>query len=184
MSLSVRPGRRADAATIADIFVETWRDTYAGMLPDRMLVNMSVEAQAGYWQRLLAARRPEEVVRVVEDTKAGLVAFGSCGPLRRSKSKEGEVYTLYVRPVWQGLGIGRLLLAALLRALRERGCRQAMLWVVAANPSRFFYEAVGGVRAVERVQRLWGMDVPQIGYRWPDIDTALGGPLAPGSDAG
>lgn len=178
MSLTVRPGRPEDAAAIAAIFVETWRDTYAGMLPDRVLVNMSTEAQAGYWQRILASRRPEELVRVVEDTKAGLVAFGSAGPLRRSKSREGEVYTLYVRPAWQGRSLGRQLLAALLLGLRDRGCRQALVWVVAANPSRFFYEAVGGQRAVERVQRLWGEDIAQVAYRWPDIGAALKGPLA------
>lgn len=178
MSATIRPGQTDDAPSIADIFVETWRDTYAGMLPDRVLVNMSTEAQAGYWQRLLSGRRAAELVRVAESPKDGLIGFGSGGPLRRSRSKEGEVYTLYVRPAWQGRSVGRLLLAGLLRGLRDRGCRQALVWVVAANPSRFFYEAVGATRAVEKVERLWGVEVPQIGYRWPDIDTALKGPLS------
>ena len=32
----IRPARAADAAAIGRIHVETWRDTYAGMLPDRV----------------------------------------------------------------------------------------------------------------------------------------------------
>ena len=44
MSL-VRPARLADAEAIARIEVETWRTTYAGMLPDRVLLNMSERRQ-------------------------------------------------------------------------------------------------------------------------------------------
>jgi hypothetical protein len=55
-----------------------------------------------------------------------------------------------------------------------------MLWVLAQNPSRFFYEAMGSKRNIERTERLWGMDVPQIGYRWGDLASvfAEGGPCA------
>ena len=38
------------------------------------------------------------------------------------------------------------------------------------------------LKAYERSERLWGMDVPQIGYRWPDLATVLkeGGPCSRG----
>ena len=41
----VRPARLEDARAIARIEVETWRSTYAGMLPDRVLLNMSERRQ-------------------------------------------------------------------------------------------------------------------------------------------
>ena len=65
--------------------------------------------------------------------------------------------------------------------LRARGCAEAMLWVLAENPSRFFYEVMGGRRTYERVEKLWGKEVPQIGYRWSDLAKtfAEGGPCAP-----
>ena len=37
----IRPARLSDASTIADIQVETWRDTYAGLIPDRTLLGLS-----------------------------------------------------------------------------------------------------------------------------------------------
>jgi ribosomal protein S18 acetylase RimI-like enzyme len=177
---AVRAGIPEDAEKIAAAFVETWRDTYPGMLPDRVLVKMSDEAQAFYWSRLLAARRAREFVRVAVNERNALVGFGSAGPSRAQAKNEGEVYTLYVRPDFQNRGVGRKLICALLAGLRERGCYQAMLWVLAANPSRFFYEVMGGKKFLERSERLWGMDVAQIGYRWADLATlfAEGGPCS------
>lgn len=179
---AIRPGQPDDAEKIAAIFVEAWRATYPGMLPDRVLVKMSDEAQAFYWSRLLSARRAREFVRVAVRANGALAGFGSAGPGRDGARNEGEIYTLYVRPDWQNRGIGRGLICALLQGLRERGCYQAMLWVLAANPSRFFYEAMGGLKSYERSERLWGMDVAQIGYRWPDLATVFkeGGPCSRG----
>jgi len=177
---AVRAGIPEGAEKIAAIYVETWRETYPGMLPDRVLVKMSDEAQAFYWSRLLSARRAREFVRVAVDAKGSVTGFGSAGPERHAARHEGEIYTLYVRPDFQNRGIGRALICALLAGLRERGCHQAMLWVLAANPSRFFYEVMGGKKSLERSERLWGMDVPQIGYRWSDLADAFkeGGPCA------
>jgi GNAT superfamily N-acetyltransferase len=174
---AVRAGQPGDADKIAAIFVETWRATYPGMLPDRVLIKMSDEAQAFHWSRLLSARRAREFVHVAVTPGGALAGFGSAGPARDRRrygtGPEGEVYTLYVRPDWQNRGVGRALICALLKGLRERGCHQAMLWVLAANPSRFFYEAMGGQKAYERSERLWGMEVAQIGYRWPDLSAVF-----------
>lgn len=178
IGFAVRAGVPEDATKIASIFVETWRATYPGMLPDRVLVKMSDEAQAFYWSRLLSARRAREFVRVAVNASGALVGFGSAGPERRASRNDGEIYTLYVRPDFQNRGVGRALICALMQGLRERGCHQAMLWVLAANPSRFFYEAMGGRKSLERSERLWGMDVAQIGYCWTDLAALFkdGGP--------
>jgi ribosomal protein S18 acetylase RimI-like enzyme len=168
-TIIVRPAVVEDAEGIAHAFVETWRATYPGMLPDRVLINMSDEAQAGYWARTLAARRARELVRVAVSGKGTVLGFGSAGPERRGASRRGEIYTLYIRPDWQNRGLGRRIICTLFQGLRDRGYRSAMLWVLAANPSRFFYEAVGGRRAFEQTERLWGIAVPQIGYLWGDL---------------
>src|SRR5215471_14787409 len=95
--LFVRPATRDDAADIARIDVETWRSSYAGILPDKVLLNLTPGRLAGEWQSQLV-HRPDDV-RVAEWTGAGVIGFGSCGTIRHPvDGLAGEVHTLYVSP--------------------------------------------------------------------------------------
>jgi hypothetical protein len=49
----------------------------------------------------------------------------------------------------------------------------ALIWVLALNPSRFFYEVMGGKRVSEREEKLWGTVLNEIGYAWDDLASAL-----------
>ena len=109
---TIRRARLQDARTIARIEVETWRTTYAGMLPDRVLLRMSTERQAGSWAGFLR-QRPGDVLVAQQAQPTGdiVVGFGNCGPQRDALlGYAGEVYTLYIAPEAQGRGFGRLLL--------------------------------------------------------------------------
>jgi GNAT superfamily N-acetyltransferase len=165
-NITVRPSTPAEASRLAEIYVETWRTTYAGMLPDNVLLRMSVDQQTRRWRGYLDRPEARETVLTAEAVGQGAIGFGSAGPARRTGPQVGEVYTLYVLPDWQGQGAGRKLMEALFSHLRAADFTEALIWVVAANPSRFFYEAMGGQRTVERIERLWGVELAEIGYRW------------------
>lgn len=168
--LTIRNADPRDVAGIAGITVDTWRDAYAGILPDRVLLAMSTERQALEWRRTLDRDR----IKVAVDSQHGLVGFGSAGPARGDRlAYDGEVYTLYVQPDFQGKGIGAKLLTALFGALLLDGNRSAILWVLANNPARFFYESMGGKWVAVREETLWGVDLPERGYGWPDLEDAI-----------
>lgn len=170
--IGVRSARRGDAAAIGRIHVETWRDSYAGLLPDRELLRMSSEIEGGRWERSLGGR---EKVLVAEEDGA-VIGFGSCGRCRlRALPFDGEVYTLYVAPDHQGHGAGRALLTGLFGELASSGCKSALVWVLSENPSRFFYEAMGGRQVADREEDLWGTRVSECAYGWD----ALTAPCSP-----
>lgn len=165
---TLREAELGDAEAIARVHVETWRAAYAGVVPDHYLIGMSVEGQSFQWKKLL--RRPAErhLTLVAEVPGVGIVGFGSAGQARsRPPPATGEIYTLYVATDWQGRGIGRALLQALLGRLARQGHAAAYLWVLAANPSRFFYERVGGQRVAQQVERFAGTELEEYAYRWP-----------------
>lgn len=171
----VRKAHSADADAIARIYVESWRDTYAGLVPDHVLLGMSQRRQAADWRAAIVHRRRAQRV-VVAEGPTGLLGFGSCGPARGTELPyRGEIYTLYVDPDHRGEGVGRALLGALFGALLRDGIGSALVWVLAENPARFFYEALGGRFIAVRDERLWGTVLSQRAYGWDDLAAAAGG---------
>jgi len=167
---AIRRASPADGRAIARVHVETWRSTYAGILPDRVMIDMRVEEKAAQWRKLISRQTRREVTLVAIAPGAGIVGFASGGPAAGAQLPyEGEIHTLYVLPDFQERGIGRLLLRGCFGALHARGMNSAFLWVLAQNPSRFFYEAMGGKRVGERDETLWGVVVQEAAYAWPDL---------------
>ncbi len=178
--IRIRRASRSDAAAIARVHVETWQSAYAGLLPDSMLVGMSDVRQAAWWTRLLADPGEARGVFVADDQDMGVVGFGSCGLVRDKPEgldgreiRVGEVYTLYVEPDFQNMGLGRRLLDALFRQLRADGFDTAVLWMLADNPTRFFYEGLGGQQVGERTDTFAGADVDEVAYAWRDLEAPV-----------
>jgi ribosomal protein S18 acetylase RimI-like enzyme len=178
--MRIRRASRDDAAAIARVHVETWQSAYAGLLPDAMLAGMSDVRHAAMWSKTLADRSEQRGVFVADDEDAGVVGFGSCGPVRDTpegldgtEQRVGEVYLLYVETDFQNQGIGRRLLDALFRQLRADGFDTAVLWMLAENPTRFFYEGLGGQQVGERTDTFAGADVDEVAYAWRDLEAPL-----------
>lgn len=167
----VRPAGRApgDASGIARVYIDTWRATYAGIVPDHVLTRMQPSRQQRMWECALSSRDSGQFTLVAETSADGIVGFGGAGRRRGPPSYDGEVYTLYVDPDYQGRGIGRQLLTDLFQGLAARGAKSALIWVLAANPSRYFYEAMGGRYVAERQETMWGTRLAEVGYGWDDL---------------
>lgn len=168
--LTIRYAGLDDADAIARVYVDAWRSAYPGVIPDQVLVRMSVRAQARQWALVLERRGRQQVVVVAECRHAGIIGMGSCGEARvRSLPQSGEIYTLYVAPGHQEKGVGSALLFGLFDALADRGLNSALVWVLDSNPARFFYEAMGGRRVAWRVETLWNKELTQLAYGWDDV---------------
>ncbi len=171
--IGIRMARPTDAADIGHVYVESWRDTYAGILPDIGLLKMSKTEQAASWTRQIKASNLRNPILVAADAMSNIYGFASAGPSRdRSLPFEGEVYTIYVAPGMTGQGIGSALLQSIFRLFSKGGTNGIVIWALADNPSRFFYEAMGGQIVAERQHPMWGKTLREIGYGWPKLDLA------------
>ena len=171
----IRSARVGDGLGVAHVYVETWRSIYAGAIPDTVLTRMSVPHTAKAWDRDIATSRSGRRVHVAVGGSGAIIGFVGYGPARLAMGYAAEIFTLYVLDDHQGQGIGRALLHESFRALLRRGMDSAMLWVLAENPSRFFYEAMGAHRFAERDERLWGTVLHEAAYGWKDLRAVVKG---------
>ena len=169
MKYSIRPSTPDDIEALGRVHSLVWQETYRGLLPDDVLmVAGSVEKRTAIRREIFTHTSPRHAHFMVEDETGKLVGFSDCGPAREvGEFAPAEITTLYLLHEAQGKGLGRELLARMLRHLAEQGYGAAALSVLLANTeSRCFYEKCGGQLVREAVKNIGGKDIPIAIYRW------------------
>lgn len=167
-ALIIREAKPEDAAAMARVRVDTWRAAYRGIVPDSTLDNLSYSTTEGFLRRILWEDNRGTFAFVAENDRAEVVGIAVAGAMldRGDDDYRGEIYILYVLPAWQGIGGGRGLVQACMHGLNQRRLIPVMLWVLADNPARKFYEALGGVMLREREDVMDGKKLIEVAYGW------------------
>jgi GNAT superfamily N-acetyltransferase len=166
-STVIREARCGDAGGIARVHVESWRTTYRGQVPDEYLASLSVEGRIRFWEPLTCAPSGPEFVLVEEKSTGQVVGFASGGPERSGNPVyQGELYAIYLLQGAQGRGLGRQLADKVMERLRINGYNSMLLWVLATNPARKFYEALGGQYVDSQTIRIGGAALVEVAYGW------------------
>jgi ribosomal protein S18 acetylase RimI-like enzyme len=181
--ISLRKARVADAIAIGAVHVAAWRSTYPGILPDAFLAKLSVSRQAAFYEAAIRGGTgvtvatasgidapPGSMPRIIGFTTAGRSRHAQVAGKRLA---EGVVETLYVLDDWRERGVGRKLMRAAAGHLIEIGCKSAFVWVLRDNPSRWFYQRLGGRTVAEQTIQIAGQDVAQTALIWDPIELLL-----------
>jgi GNAT superfamily N-acetyltransferase len=165
--MQIRPAKPADAMKLATVHVQSWRETYSGIIPNHVLDALSVENRAMMWLEITTNRTEKNFVYVAEDASEGIVGFVSGGAQRdKVLTYRGEVFALYLLQAHQKLGIGRQLFQTMMERLRVEGYDSVLVWVLVQNPVRHFYEKMGGVYATEKEIEIGGATLLEVAYGW------------------
>jgi GNAT superfamily N-acetyltransferase len=135
----------ADIDPVSELRVRGWQSAYAGIVPQSYLDAMSAEADAAR-RREYFAQADSRAENLVAVDGAEVIGWACHGPYRGedSRTRNGELYAIYVRPELIGTGAGRALMEAVLTRSAERGFARVRLWVLKENGrSRRFYERAG-----------------------------------------
>ena len=162
--IEVRRAKPSDAMAIASTHDEAWRGAYQGIIPGPELEKLVVRRGPDWWAS--AIRKGSRIaILVFGDTVAGYANYGR--NRARSLHYEGEVYELYLRPEFQGLGFGRKLFSAARRDLVQSGLQSLVVWALSDNePAVAFYRTLGG-KAVARSSERFGTKVlDKVAYAW------------------
>ncbi len=146
-TVTVRPAEVRDLNQVVDVFLGCWRETYAAVLPRRLVDAMTDESARELWARAAQESAPGDLLvalgagREVPDGHPQVVGVARLGDV---VDGTGHLASLYVSPQAQGLGVGRRLMEAALTRLAAAGATSATLWVFRDNaPSIAFYRHLG-----------------------------------------
>src|SRR2546422_6345213 len=162
--IEVRRAKPSDATAIAATHDEAWRTAYQGVIPGPELDKLINRRGPTWWDG--AIRRGSRIaILVFGDRVAGYANYGR--NRARSLFYDGEIYEIYLRPEFQGLGFGRRLFTAARRDLAQSGLKSLVVWALSDNdPAVEFYRALGG-RAVARSSEKFGAKtLDKVAFAW------------------
>ena len=160
-SLSVRAARVDDAAEMARVNVQSWRETYRGLMADDVLDDPELpRVRERFWSAILTDERYRANRVVVAERGGDVIGIAMAAPTEGDDARWAmRLYVLYVVAAEHGSGAGGALLDAVIDPHDS-----ALLWVADPNPrAHAFYRKHGfvadgeasveeGVRAIRMVR--------------------------------
>ena len=170
MASQIRKATPDDAQGIAKVHVDSWRETYPGLMPEEILNGLSYRQRELYWRRTLRETGEEEFAYLVEDDAGEVMGFVSGGPEREGGlAFKGEIYAIYLLKEHQRQGWGKRLFRAATDHLVRSGMKSMLLWVHRDNETRGFYEAMGGTLVDEKSIDFGESELILVAYGWLDL---------------
>jgi GNAT superfamily N-acetyltransferase len=149
----VRAARAADAPELARVQVASWRGSFAGLVPDDVLAELTSAAAEKQWtarwlEAITAPPTSRHQVQVAVDAdRTSVTGFAAAGPATDGDlwpGTDAELYELHVLPDTTGQGHGGRLLHAVADTLAAGGFQTACTWALSADVGRLeFLEAAG-----------------------------------------
>ena len=171
-SVSFRAATVADCAAVAEVHVRSWRESFAGIVPQSFLDGMSVERRAAAFAEGFGAESYR--MYVAEAGGRGVVGFADFGAAREDiDAYEGELYAIYLLPEFQRQGVGERLFRLGVEFLVGRGMGSAYLLALEVSPYRRFYGKMGGRVVGRKRVEIEGVAYDELVYGWDDLGRLL-----------
>ncbi len=165
----IRPSQKDDVHSMSRVYVQTWRDTYLGVVPYGYLYTMSIpQLEQGFLNEL----QSKHVISYVAEDADGVIGFISGGYERQGDHiYNGEIYALYVLKNYQRQGVGAKLVSTLAKQLNQFSLYSMLVRVLEHNPYRRFYEKINGIYLRKHHMPFAGKVLNVAAYGW--IDSSL-----------
>ncbi len=164
LTIEVRRAERQDAHAIAEVHRQSWKSSYAGLIPHKPLLRMLERRDETWWAK--ATTGPATLL--VLDVAGTIAGYATVGLNRaRALPHEGEIYELYLLPEYQGIGLGSRLFAEARSLLTSLGCKGLIAWCLEDTDQAVgFFRRQGGVDGVEGLEDFDNVKLKKLGFLW------------------
>ena len=163
-TIEIRRAKPSDAPAVAATHDDAWQGAYRGIIPGAELDKLVNRRGPDWWDSAIRKGSRISLLQFGENI-AGYTNYGR--NRARSLSYDGEVYELYLRPEYQGLGFGRRLFTAARKDLLQSGLKSVVVWALSDNERAVeFYRTLGGRAVARSSERFGGKTLDKVAYAW------------------
>ena len=180
-SINFRIANISDLSSIVKVNVDTWKTTYQGIFSERYLQSISYEDKEENWKQRLENPTHGAIIYVAETDQNEIVGFALATlekhnpivALLQAERCNGELCAIYILKEFQHKKIGTELVYLVAKYFKLNNIYSMITWVLKENPSRRFYEKLGGKFLGEQFIEIGGIRYIEIAYGWENIEVIL-----------
>lgn len=180
-TISFRIANALDLKAIVKVKIDTWKTTYRGIISEEYLQSLSYDNKEENWRQRLENPTHRAIIYVAETDQNEIVGFvlatiEKCNPivaLLQAERYKGELCAIYVLEGFQHKKIGTELVRLVVNYFKVNKVNSMITWVLKENPSRRFYEKLGGKFLGEQSVVIGGLRYIEIAYGWENIEYIL-----------
>ncbi|WAA13165.1 GNAT family N-acetyltransferase [Fervidibacillus halotolerans] len=168
--MKIRKALPEDAMGVAKVQVDSWRTTYKGIVSEDFLRQLSYEKRKSVIEKAIT-----EKITYVAEEDGEIIGFISGGKkrLEQYEGYDGELYAIYLLQQYQKRGIGKELVNMLAKDFLKMGFKGMIVLVLEENPSKYFYESLGGVRIGKEITMIGKQRLHSFVYGWKNLSVLL-----------
>ncbi len=164
----IRPAVISDAAELANVHLNAWRESYQNIVPENYLdrLPLSFRGRQKFWEYLLKEAK-DSFTFVAESADNGIVGFSSVGDARDSDYEGwGELAAIYLLKQFKNKKIGTALLQVAFEKLKSRNFENNYCWVLENNSTIEFYEKLGAIKGLGKKTIEREIELTEISMEW------------------
>lgn len=164
IDIQIREARSGDAAAISAAHNAAWQNVYSGIIPGMTLNRMIARRDLTWWKKAIGNGGNIRVLVFGEDI-AGYASIRR--NFRGGYRVMGEICELYLKPEYQGTGLGGRLFLETLKAVRRKYGSGCIVWALRQNDRACsFYRHMGGKEVAVSVDRFDGVALEKVAFVW------------------
>ena len=168
LKITFREASIVDAFAVAQVHVQSWRESFAGIVPQSYLDKMSVENRAKAFENGFAVDFYK--MFVAETQENGIIGFSDFGKTQDNHCwYEAELYAIYLLRDFQGKGIGSKLFDLGVSYLVAQNMNSLSLTALEISPFKAFYEKMGGHLVERKTTNIEGESYVTVVYGWDSL---------------
>lgn len=170
MKFEIRKATLEDTVGIARVHVNSWLETYQGIMPQSKLDALTITGSTKIWESNIANDNLL-FVALVDKEIVGFVVGGENRIYQECETNEAnkcdcEMSCLYLLKKYQRYGIGKSLFETIVIELRELKYKQMAVWVAEKNKTKNFYIKMGATLIDRRKLKINQQDIPLLAYSY------------------
>lgn len=162
-SYQIRLNTLEDQAGMAKIKVDSWQQTYKGIIDQKYLDSLNYEEQTKKY--IASFDEYKNTVLVAEDSNTHEIIGYACFSPEANDFADSELVSIYLDPKHTKKGIGSSLFREVTKELKKYNKKTMILWCIKDNKNAIkFYEKLDGIKAFDKMAKIGNKVYQEYGY--------------------